>query len=82
MDIKTALSKCKTDKQAIKAIHDAGYAIIRDDTAEMGCFSVWLDELTRVYKNPRKDYIFQKWQRVKLKYSGIPTFFSTGLKGF
>ena len=32
----------------------------------------------RIYKTPRKDYVVQNpMQKVKLEYSGIPTFFTT-----
>ena len=77
-NLKAALTKCRSDKQAREAIRRAGYSIIRDDTADIGSFSVWLDDTTRIYKS-RKEYILQKWQAVEFKYSGIPVFFGAGL---
>lgn len=77
--LKDTLKTCKTDKQVLKAIADTGLKVAKDDTSEIGSFSVWLDDTTRIYKTLRKEYILQKWERVQVKYSGIPTFFSTGM---
>jgi hypothetical protein len=79
LKLKNTLATCKTDKQALKAITDNGFKVVKDDSIELGSFSVWLDDTTRIYKTLRKEYILQKWERVQVKYSGIPTFFSTGL---
>jgi len=79
LKLKNTLTTCKTDKQALKAIKDNGFKVVKDDSIEIGSFSVWLDDTTRIYKTLRKEYILQKWERVQVKYSGIPTFFSTGL---
>ena len=80
LKLKNTLATCKTDKQALKAIKDNGFKVVKDDSIEIGSFSVWLDDTTRIYKPyKRKEYILQKWQRWQVKYSGIPTFFSTGL---
>jgi hypothetical protein len=79
LKLKNTLATCKTDKQALKAIKDNGFKVVKDDSIELGSFSVWLDDTTRIYKTLRKEYILQKWERVQVKYSGIPTFFSTGL---
>lgn len=78
--LKELLSGCKTDRAARAVIEKLGYKIIRDNTKDHNTFDVWIDDLLRVYKPyGRKEYIVQKWERVTLKYSGIPTFFSTGL---
>ena len=77
--LKNTLATCKTDKQALKAIKDNGFKVAKDDSIKLGSFSVWLDDTTRIYKTLRKEYILQKWERVQVKYSGIPTFFSTGM---
>lgn len=72
-----ALAKCKTDKQTLKAIAASGYTIERNDTNEVGSFSVWLDSLTRVYKTHiTKEYKLQHWQPVTIEYSGAPMFSS------
>lgn len=73
--LKEALKNCKTNKQAYEAIKKAGYSIHQDKTSKSGYFNIWLDELTRIYK-ARDGYQLQTWQRVKMQYSGIPTFFS------
>ncbi len=73
--LKEALKNCKTNKQAYAAIKKAGYRIHQDKTAESGYFNIYLDEITRIYK-ARDGYKLQKWQRVKIQYSGIPTFFN------
>lgn len=78
MDFKTTIENCKSKKQVLQAIKKYGYTIARDTSNELGVFSVWLDDTTRIYKSSR-GYVFQKWQKVQAKYSGIPTFFATGL---
>lgn len=78
MDFKTTIENCKTKKQVLQAIKKAGYTIVRDTSNEVGAFSVWLNDTTRIYKSSR-GYVLQGWQKVELKYSGIPTFFATGL---
>lgn len=39
------------------------------------------DGMVRVYKHMRNGWQIQCWEYVEFKYSGIPTFFSTGLGG-
>ena len=74
--LRELLRDCKTDKQARSAIGKAGYKIVRDDTADIGSFSVWIDNRTRIYKTHlTREYILQKWHKVKVSYSGIPVFF-------
>lgn len=74
---KQMISKCKTNKQVIKVIKDAGYEIVKDDSEELGTFSVWLSDTLRIYRTLRKEYVVQKWKHVEVKYSEIPTFFGT-----
>lgn len=77
-NLKKALESCRTDKAARETIKKYGYKIIKDNTKELNSFSVWIDETTRIYKPHReKRYILQKWQKIKIQYSGTPTFFST-----
>lgn len=78
MDFKTTIENCKSNKQVLQAIKKYGYTITRDTSNDLGVFSVWLDDTTRIYKSSR-GYVLQKWQKVQIKYSGIPTFFATGL---
>lgn len=78
IDLEIDLKNCRTDKQALKAIENAGYKITKDDTKELNSFSVWISDKVRIYKRYKShDYILQKWHKVKMEYSGIPTFFST-----
>ena len=74
-NLKKALESCKNNRQVYAAIKKAGYKIHQDKTTESGYLNIWLDELTHIYK-ARDGYKLQKWQRVKIQYSGIPTFFS------
>lgn len=78
MDFKTTIENCKSNKQVLQAIKKYGYTITRDTSNDLGVFSVWLNDTTRIYKS-RRGYVLQKWQKVQVKYSGIPTFFATGL---
>ena len=78
MDIKTQVEKCKTTKQVLQVIKAAGLKVSRDDSNEIGAFSIWLDDVTRIYKSSR-GFVYQTWQKIEYRYSGIPTFFSTGL---
>ena len=73
--LKKALKSCRNNREAYAAIKKYGYTIHQDKTHESGYFNIWLDELTRIYK-ARDGYTLQKWQPVKMQYSGIPTFFN------
>lgn len=75
--LKPIIAACKSDKQVLTAIKKAGYTVVKDDTQELGSFSIWIDDLTRIYKKRNKEYVLQTWQKVKMEYSGIPTFFAT-----
>ena len=80
MNLQELLRTCKTDKQAREIIKRTGLTIIKDDTEDIGGFSVWVDDYTRIYKtHMTKEYIVQTWHKVSMTYSGIPTFFATGL---
>lgn len=80
-EIKKKIESCRTANQVRKILDKNHIRIIRDNTEEMGAFSVWIDETTRIYKPYRsKTMKVQTWTRQEtIKYSGIPTFFSTGL---
>lgn len=78
-ELKKKIESCKTGKQVMKILEKNGLRISRNDTDEVGCFSVWLDEFTRIYKPVRGNMKVQKWEKVDMVYSGIPTFFDTGL---
>lgn len=67
----------RTAKQVLKALEKNKIEVIRDDTDEVGCFSIWIDETTRIYKPIRSNMKVQKWQKTKVFWSGIPTFFGT-----
>ena len=71
-----ALEGCRNDKQALKAIAEAGYKIFEDKREESGYFNLYIEPLTRIYRNPRGEYILQHWQKIKLEYSGAPMFSS------
>ena len=79
--LKEKIERCKTEKQVRKILTENNIPIIRENTNEVGCFSVWIDEFTRIYKPcSSKTMKVQRWEKVEIKYSGIPTFFSTGWK--
>ena len=68
---------CKTDKQILKALDNAKVNYT-NDTVDSNYFNLHLSNGMRIYKTPRKEYIVQNpMQKVKLEYSGIPTFFAT-----
>lgn len=75
--LETLIIKCKTDKQILKAL-DSEKVKYTNDTVDSNYFNLHLSNGMRIYKTPRKEYIVQNpMQKVKLEYSGIPTFFST-----
>ena len=60
--LRELLAECKSARQARKAIRDCGFYIEGDDSAEVGCFSVWLSENLRVYKRLHfPGYTLQIW---------------------
>lgn len=79
--LKEKIERCKTEKQVRKILTENNIPVIRETTNEAGCFSVWIDDLTRIYKPIHsKNMKVQRWERTEFKYSGIPVFFSTGWK--
>lgn len=74
--IKEQIEQCKTKKQVIEILKKNNIQIVKDNSDEVGCFSVWLDDFTRIYKPVRGNMKVQKWRRVDMNYSGVPTFFS------
>ena len=74
-EIKAQIEKCKTKKQVMKVLDKYNIPIIRDNSEEVGCFSIWIDEYTRIYKPLHRNMTVQKWRKVNMEYSGIPVFF-------
>ena len=71
------ISECKTDKQILKVL-DKSKVKYTNDTLDSNYFNLHLSNGMRIYKTPRKEYVVQNpMQKVKLEYSGIPTFFAT-----
>ena len=64
-NLQLLLNDCTGDRIARRIIHDVGYTVHRDDSREVGCFSVWLwngcDALTRVYRDLCGRYWVQRW---------------------
>jgi hypothetical protein len=76
--LKSIISKCKTDKQILNVLNsnDISY---EDLTSEYSYFNIRIhqnDGYLRIYKN-KKEYKVQSFSKVKMIYSGVPTFFST-----
>ena len=70
------INQCSTGDQVRRVLKENGIRIIRDDSKEVGCFSIWVDEFTRIYKPYKSKFMkLQKWQKVNYQYSGIPVFF-------
>lgn len=70
------INQCSTGDQVRRVLKENGIRIIRDDSKEVGCFSIWIDETTRIYKPHKRKFMkLQKWQKVNYQYSGIPVFF-------
>lgn len=77
---KKAIESCSTGKQVAKVLAKYNVKIARDNSEEVGCYSIWLDDTTRIYKPARSTkMILQIFHKVCCTYSGIPTFFGTGL---
>ena len=74
-NLKALIEQCTTKKQAMKILKENHIDIIKDDSEEVGGFSVWIDELTRIYKPVRGKMKVQRWYKTEFKYSGIPVFF-------
>ena len=74
--IKEQIEQCKTKRQVMEILKKNNIQVVRDNSDEVGCFSVWLDDFTRIYKPFRGNMKVQKWRKVDMNYSGVPTFFS------
>lgn len=73
--LKGKIEKCTTENQVRRILAAYGIPIVRETTQEVGCFSVWLDDFTRIYKPYQRRFMrVQKWHRVSVGYSGAPTF--------
>ncbi len=75
--LENGVKTCTTDKQILTLIKSLGFEVVKDTTPDVNVFSIWLSDDIRIYKNRPKCYKLQKWQRVNVTYSGIPTFFAT-----
>ena len=74
--IRKEIEKCKTPMQLDDVFNRYNIRIERNDSIEVGCYSIWLDETTRIYKpHNSKTMKVQTWHKVKMDYSGIPVFF-------
>ena len=72
------IEKCTTEKQVRKVLSKYKVKIVRDDSEELGSFSVWISDYERIYKPyKRKNMVYQKHKKVDMTYSGVPTFFGT-----
>lgn len=75
-DFVRAIENCRTSRQVYDFLKINNFRVFRDDSEEAGCFSIWLDDVTRIYKPCNsKTMRIQYWNKVKMEYSGIPTFF-------
>ena len=74
-EIKRKIESCKTKKQVMEILKRNNIKIIRDNSDEVGCFSVWIDELTRIYKPMHRNMKVQTWKIISMSYSGVPVFF-------
>ena len=73
--LKEKIEKCTTEKQVRRILVANGIQIVRDTSSEVGCFSVWIDRLTRIYKPHKRKYMaVQVWRPVDMTYSGAPMF--------
>ena len=76
-NLKAKIETCKTGKQVMKILKANGIRVFRDDTEDMnGWFSIWLDDVTRIYKPyrhkgaPDTFMRVQKWERVRAERNG------------
>lgn len=74
-EIKDQIERCKTKKQVMEILKKNDIRVIRDNSDEVGCFSIWIDELTRIYKPVKRNMKVQSWKKINMNYSGVPTFF-------
>ena len=77
--LKNEIESCKTATQVKTVLRKNKLKIVKED-GHGKLFSIWIDDETRIYKPYKsKTMKVQKWQKIKLEYSGIPTFFANGL---
>ena len=77
--LKNEIESCKTATQVKTVLRKNKLKIVKED-GHGKLFSIWIDDETRIYKPYKsKTMKVQKWQKIKLEYSGIPTFFGAGL---
>ena len=70
------IEACTTPNQVFSLLNKHNITIDHDDTSDVGCFSIWLDDTTRIYKPlGRKTMRYQTWQRFTPTYSGVTVFF-------
>ena len=74
--LKAEIESCRTPGQVRKVLARHNLKVVKDTSPEVGTFSVWIDDTTRIYKSGKR-FIVQKWRPVTLNYSGTPTFFAT-----
>lgn len=75
-ELQAMVDSCKTGNQALKALAKNGVKVIRDNSAEVGCFSVWVSDTLRIYKPVGAKCVrVQEFRRVEMNYSGVPTYF-------
>ena len=74
--IRAEIEACRTATQVRKLLAGHGIEIVKDTSKDSGCFSIWVDEVTRIYQ-PRRGQTMkvQKWQKITMQYSGIPVYF-------
>ena len=73
--LKAKIEKCTTGNQVRKILAANNIRIVRETTSEVGCSSVWIDSVTRIYKpHKRKFMAVQVWRPVDMTYSGAPMF--------
>lgn len=73
--IEKKIEHCKTKKQVMEILKQNNIKIIRDNSDDVGCFSVWIDEFTRIYKPLHRNMKVQTWRKVDMNYSGVPVCF-------
>lgn len=75
-EIKNQIEKCKTKKQVMEILRKNHIDILRDNSEEVGSFSIWIDEFTRIYKPLHRNMMkVQTWRKIDMNYSGVPVFF-------
>ena len=71
-----AIERCETSKQVYDLLDANLIRVVRNDSDDVGCFSIWLDDSTRIYKPYKsKTMKVQNWTKVDMEYSGTPVFF-------